>query len=129
MPTSSFGLDVFAGRDTRVVAARGRLVAGAGADAREWASAAASGLAQRVVLDLTAVTALDAGGIGRLLLVRQALAGRGAHLTIAAATPRVWRVLELTGLDRVLAPGRDPRDREDAAADITSAAGTLCRCA
>jgi hypothetical protein len=98
MPTSSFGLDVFAGRDTRVVAARGRLVAGA-------------------------------GGIGRLLLARQALAGRGAHLTIAAATPRVWRVLELTGLDRVLAPGRDPRDREDAAADITSAAGTLCRCA
>lgn len=129
MSTATFGLEIFAGHRTRVVTARGRLVAGAGADAREWASAAASGLAQRVVLDLTAVTALDAGGIGRLLLVRQALAGRGAHLTIAAATPRVWRVLELVGLDRVLAPGRDPRRHEEAAADVTSAAGPLCRCA
>ncbi len=129
MSTSSFGLEVFVGRDTRVVSARGRLVAGAGADAREWASAGASGLARRVVLDLTAVTALDAGGIGRLLLVRQALAGRGASLTIAAAPPRVWRVLELVGLDRVFAPGRDPRRQEEAAADVTSAAGTLCRCA
>jgi anti-anti-sigma factor len=129
MSTSSFGLEVFVGQGTRVVAARGRLVAGAGADAREWASAGGSGRAQRVVLDLTAVTALDAGGIGRLLLVRQALAGRGARLSIAAATPRVWRVLELTGLDRVFAPGRHPRRQEAAAADVTSAAGTLCRCA
>jgi anti-anti-sigma factor len=129
MSTSSFGLDVFAGHDTRVVTARGRLVAGVGAEAREWAMAAAAGRARRVVLDLTLVTALDAGGLGRLLRVRQAVAARGAHLTIAAAPRRVWRVLELAGLDRVFAPGRAPGRQEAPAADVTSAAGTLCRCA
>lgn len=129
MSVSSFALEIFVGSRTRVVAACGGLVVGAGADAREWAAAAAPGRADRVVLDLSAVTAIDARGIGRLLALRRGLAGRGAQLTVAAATPRVWRVVELLHLDGVLAPLGRPHLADRSAVDATSMAGRLCRCA
>lgn len=128
MTTSPFGLEIFAGQRTRVVAVRGRLLAGAGADARDWARAAAAGTADRVVLDLTGVSAIDARGIGRLLATRETLAARGARLTIAAASPRVWRVLVLVGLASVLAP--DAAGATGTGPSIAEAmAGRLCRCA
>ena len=55
-------------------------------------------------MDLQGVTALDAGGVGRLLRLRQSLARRGTPLTIATAGPRVRRVLHLTRLDAIFGP-------------------------
>ncbi|MGE0814698.1 MAG: STAS domain-containing protein [Vicinamibacterales bacterium] len=129
MSASSFALEIFVGRRTRVVAACGSLVVGAGAGAPEWAAVAAPGRANAVVLDLSAVSAIDAGGVGRLLLIRSQLARRGAQLSVAAATPRVWRVVELLRLDRVLAPLGHPHLAEPPAVDATSTAGRLPRCA
>lgn len=126
---STFRLDVFAGARTRVVAVRGRLVVGAGADAPDWRAAAASGRVEHVVLDLADVTAIDAGGIGRLLDVRQALVSRGVRLSVAAVAPRVQRVLTLVGLDAVFAAAIVPHTTRRPAVDTTSAAVAVCRCA
>jgi len=117
---SSFGLHITGAGDTRVIDAAGRLVTGAGADAPEWAATGTLGHVGHVLLDLGAVTAIDAGGVGRLVALRQMLARRGTRLTVRVASARVRRVLHLTGLDAIfgIAPDR---------ADVAPAA--LCRCA
>lgn len=124
---STFGLHITTCDGTRLVRATGRLVAGAGADAREWATAAAIGDADHVVLDLRDVTAIDAGGVGRLVGLRQSLGRRGSRLTIARASARVTRVLQLTALDAIfgIAPGAAPVGP----AERGAAAPLLCRCA
>ena len=88
----------------------GRLVVGVGAGHPTWQTARDWRGATSVVLDLRAVTAIDAGGLGALLRLRQTASGHGAAVTIAAAAPRVRRVLELTRLDGVfgLSSGRTP---------------------
>lgn len=98
---SPFGLAITGSYDIRVVRVSGRLVAGAGAEAPAWALTSAFGNVEHVVMDLTDVTAIDASGVGRLLGLRQALVCRGARLIIATASPRVRRVLQLTGLDAI----------------------------
>ncbi|MFF4186695.1 STAS domain-containing protein [Streptomyces sp. NPDC001691] len=52
-----------------------------------------------VVLDLRAVTFLDAGGIRLLLAVREHVAWRGGVLRLIRGTPRVSRILTLVRLD------------------------------
>ncbi len=119
-PDTSFGLRVTSHGATRVIHAAGRLVAGAGADAPAWAAAGTLGLPDHVLLDLGDVTAIDAGGVGRLVGLRQTLARRGTRLTIRTASARVRCLLHLTRLDAIfgIAPGRD-----------RGAAAGLCRCA
>ena len=119
-PAPSFGLRVTSDGATRVMHATGRLVTGAGADAPEWATASALGPSDHVLLDLGDVTAIDAGGVGRLIGLRQTLTRRGARLTIRTASARVRSVLHLTRLDAIfgIAPGRD-----------RGGADGLCRCA
>jgi anti-anti-sigma factor len=97
---NAFGVDGRHCGGVTVLRAAGRLVAGAGAghpvwQAREWRGAA------RLVVELDAVTALDAGGVGALLRLRQHAGRHGVPVEIASAAPRVRRVLELTRLDRV----------------------------
>jgi anti-anti-sigma factor len=125
---SAFGFEISGTNGTRVVRATGRLVAGAGADAPEWAATGALGNVERVVMDLGDVTAIDAGGVGRLVGLRQLLACRGARLTIASASPRVRRVLRLTALDAIfgIAPGDGRHDRS---ADGPPMPARLGRCA
>jgi anti-anti-sigma factor len=125
----SFGLEITGIGATRVLRARGRLVAGAGADASVWAAAGALGHADQVLVDLRDVTAIDARGVGRLVSLRQALARHGVGVTVWAAGPRVRRVLHLTGLDAIFgiasgaAPGNGPT------LNAACALGPLCRCA
>lgn len=127
-PTDTFALEHTRAGGVDVIRAIGRLVAGVGADHPAWLLAGDGDGAAQVVIDLEGVTALDAGGLGRLLRLRQALARRGTRLTVGAAGPRVRRVLELTRLDAIfgIASSRAGQRASWPAAD---AAASLCRCA
>jgi anti-anti-sigma factor len=151
MPTPShaappFTLEVASTDSGPAVRVAGRLIAGAGADHPAWSSLAAlggtsvecrrtfhherpaaGGGPDHVTLDLRAVTAIDARGVGRLLRVRQRLGARGARLTVAAATPRVARVLRLAGLDAVFGLPPGPATRQDL--PTGGPVRLLCRCA
>ncbi len=100
-PTASFALEHTRAHGVNILRAAGRLVTGAGAEHPSWTQPSV-GDGGPVVVDLREVTAIDAGGVGGLLRLRQMLARRGARLTIQAASPRVLRVLHLTGLDAIL---------------------------
>jgi anti-sigma B factor antagonist len=52
-----------------------------------------------IILNLAEVTFLDSTGVRALVLARRDLAAAGRPLTIAAASPKVRRLLELTGTD------------------------------
>jgi anti-anti-sigma factor len=104
--------------------ASGRLVAGVGAGDTAWQSARDWRGARRIVVDLGAVTAIDAGGVGALLRLRQSAQRHGAAVTIAAASARVRRVLQLTRLDGVF--GLVPATPSD---PLGLLGGLLCRCA
>lgn len=112
----------------RVVCATGRLIVGAGADHVTWPVPAAAGELTDVVVNLRRVTALDAAGLGALLRLREAVAGRGARLTLAAAPPRVRRVLHLAGLEAIFAIAPGP-DAAPAAPWRAAVDGGLCQCA
>ncbi len=53
-----------------------------------------------VVVDLRAVTFLDASGLRLLLRIKRQIADKDGALRIVRPSPRVWRVLRLTRLDR-----------------------------
>ena len=78
-----------------MLAAEGRLVLGDGADWEAWSPQAAATAGRVIRVDLSAVTDIDAAGVG--LLVRLAVHARchGRELAIVAASPRVRQVLEL----------------------------------
>jgi anti-anti-sigma factor len=88
-----------------MLVAEGRLVLGDGADWEAWSPQAAATPGRIVRVDLSAVTDIDAAGVG--LLVRLAVQARchGRRLAVVAASPRVRRVLELVQLDRVAGVG------------------------
>jgi anti-anti-sigma factor len=56
---------------------------------------------QQLLVDLTDCSFLDAGGLTMLLEVHRRLARVGAVLTLRGCSPRVMRLLSLTGLQRV----------------------------
>lgn len=105
----TFGLERACLDGAATIRAAGRLVAGAGADDPAWAWPEFE-RATRVAMDLRDVTAIDAGGIGRLVGVRQRLRRQGTSLVIEAASPRVRRVLHLCRLDTLfgISPGSAP---------------------
>ena len=63
---------------------------------------AAGGGAPGVVLDLDQVSFIDSTGLSVLVAAHSRLGESGRQLRVAAAPPRVRRVLELTGLDGLL---------------------------
>jgi anti-sigma B factor antagonist len=72
----------------------------------------------RVEVDLSGVTFLDASSLGTLIAARRRLAAQRAVLVLVDPSPIVRRVLDITGLDRVVevrsaavttAPLRSPR--------------------
>lgn len=123
----TFGLYISDTHGTRCIRATGRLVVGAGAEASVWAAAGALGDVEHVVMDLRGVTAIDAGGVGRLLGLRQALGRRGARLIIATASARVRQVLQLTALDATF--GIASSGGGGHAAGESPSHLRLCRCA
>ncbi|MEU4348344.1 STAS domain-containing protein [Streptomyces sp. NPDC023838] len=56
--------------------------------------------AHDVIMDLRAVTFLDAGGIRLLLAVREHVALQGGELRLVRGIPRVWKVLRIVRVDR-----------------------------
>ena len=78
-----------------MLVAEGRLVLGDGADWQAWSPQAAATPGRVICVDLSAVTDIDAAGVG--LLVRLAVQARchGRELVIVAASPRVRQLLEL----------------------------------
>jgi anti-sigma B factor antagonist len=57
---------------------------------------------RRVVVDLAGVGFCDSSGLSVLVRVRNRLTGLGGSVTLAAPTPIVQRVLEISGLDEIL---------------------------
>lgn len=58
----------------------------------------------RLALDLTGVTFIDCAGISVLLAARRRARLQGGSLRVLHASPRVRRVIALTGLQQVLMP-------------------------
>ncbi|MBI3048721.1 MAG: STAS domain-containing protein [Acidobacteria bacterium] len=83
----------------------GRLTAGAAnvEDSRlrtEVAELAAAGCAE-IALNLAGLIAVDARGLGELVLALRTARERGGRLTLVAPPPRVRRMLAITRLDTV----------------------------
>jgi anti-anti-sigma factor len=93
--------------------AEGRLVFGQGADWEAWSPRAAAVPGRRVRIDLSAVTEIDAAGVGLLARLAVQARCRGRELAVVAASARVRRVLEVVRLDAALRlpPIRPHQDR------------------
>jgi anti-sigma B factor antagonist len=63
---------------------------------------AASDAAGIILLDLTGLTFIDSEGLGVLVMGQKRARERGCRLRIVVSHPRIRRVLQLTGLTRVL---------------------------
>ena len=63
---------------------------------------AASVGADTVLLDLSGVGFIDSTALGVIVQGTKRLEGRGVALTLVTDDPRTLRVLEVTGLDRVM---------------------------
>lgn len=55
----------------------------------------------RVIIDLTAVDFIDSTGLGSLIGALKRVRGHGGELRLVCAEPRILKVFEITGLDRV----------------------------
>ena len=76
---------------------------------RAVASAAEEFLPRQCVLDLAGLTFMDSSGVAVILRSRRLLAAVGADLQVASPPEQARRVLELAGLDSMLAPAEDGR--------------------
>jgi anti-anti-sigma factor len=89
--------------DTCVVRLGGDLDAGARSDLeRELAPLLAGPPPGRVLLDLSAVSAVDSGGLGLLVRAQAALRKRGVDLVLWCCSPTVTRALTATCLFQLL---------------------------
>lgn len=57
---------------------------------------------RRIVVDLQRVSFMDSSGLGVLVSALKRIEGRGGELRIATASRPIRRVMEITGLDKVL---------------------------
>jgi len=55
---------------------------------------------QRVVLDLSGVEFMDSTGLGMCIKVLKGVRDAGGDMSLVATSPRVLRVLEITGIDQ-----------------------------
>jgi anti-anti-sigma factor len=108
MKTSSpqFALAATTAPGRLLLTAAGRLVAGHGAESAQWRTCLALYEARDVLLDLSGVTALDAGGVGVVAGLVDRVTGRGGRVRVVAASPRAEWVLTVTGLASLLASTR-----------------------
>jgi anti-anti-sigma factor len=87
--------------DTTIVRPLGRIVAGREVESLKDAVAAEADK-RLVVVDLAAVQAIDARGLGLLVFLQTLGYALGFELQLVNPTPRVREVLDLTRLDCVL---------------------------
>jgi anti-anti-sigma factor len=71
-------------------------------DLESTLSTAAAGGATRIVVDLREATMVDSSALHALLAGRERAAEAGAELTVVCDRPSIVRVLELTGIDRLI---------------------------
>ena len=57
---------------------------------------------KRVVVDLTATDFLDSTGLGALVAGLKRIRAHGGDMRVVCTSPRVWKVFEITSLDKVL---------------------------
>ena len=82
-----------------ILCLQGRIVRGETAALRNAVQAQSS--VGTVILDLTRVTAIDAGGLGVMLQLREQAQEKGIDLKLMNVTKLVNRVLEITRLNSV----------------------------
>ena len=58
--------------------------------------------ANQVILDLAGVSFMDSQGISALVLIARVARDHGSELVLTGARPTVARLLEVTGVDRVV---------------------------
>ena len=94
-----FSLTSFREAQRIVVRACGRLIVGQGADQDLWAAHVDEATATNVALDLSCVNDVDARGLGLLAGLVNRARGRGAIVSVLAASRVVQRLAEMTRLD------------------------------
>jgi anti-sigma B factor antagonist len=111
------------GSDSFVIAAGGELDLHTAELLREKLADALDLGGRRILVDLTGVSFMDSTALGALVGAAEALRPLGGQMVLVADDPRVTRVIEITGLERVfriesslpeavqtLVGGRDGRD-------------------
>lgn len=96
-----------------VIRPRGRLNMVAAPGLREQLHKLVQGGSRLLVVDLSAVEAIDSSGLGALISGLKAARQSGGDLCLAAPGERVMAVLELTNLNRVLKSHRSADDALD----------------
>ena len=99
-PTTASG-EVVPSSPTVVVPVHGPLDCSSVARVREVLDQAVSRRPPQLVVDLTDCPFVDAAALALLLETHRRLARRGSVLTLQGCSPRVLRLLSLTGLRRV----------------------------
>ena len=82
--------------------------------------------ADRVIVDLSETTFIDSAALGVLVQETKRLEGRGHSLVLVTSDPRTIRVVELSGLNRVL---RTYATLQDAISGLVSEQYDLARTA
>ncbi|MBT2566287.1 STAS domain-containing protein [Arthrobacter sp. ISL-85] len=86
------------------VTADGRLNMVAAPQLREFIGNLITDGSPRIVLNLEKTSFMDSSGLGALIGCLKAARQAGGDLRIAGVTPQVRMVLQLTSMDKVLAP-------------------------
>jgi anti-sigma B factor antagonist len=71
---------------------------------------AAAPAARQVVIDLTGCTFLDSSGVRTLVQAVREIPGDERRVGVVAASPAILRVLEITGVDRMVPVQRSLED-------------------
>ena len=89
------------GTDAYVVSVAGELDVATAARLGEELDRTAERGARRVIVDLVGLTFLDSVGLGILTDYARRLRAEGGVCAFVSSDPRILRVFELTGLDRI----------------------------
>lgn len=99
-----------------VVHCAGEIDVATAAQLRDVVQELFAGGSRAVALDMTEVTFMDSTGLGVVVGRLKTLRRAGGAMTIAVTAPRVRRVFEITGLDKVFVLHETPQDAATAAA-------------
>lgn len=95
-------ISVTAGTAHTLVTLAGECDLNTGRQLRDVLTSEVSRGAQRLIVDLSALTFMDSTGMQVLLSTRSVLAVRGGTLVLVAPQPVVARILELTGANQII---------------------------
>ena len=87
---------------TTVIALQGQLVLTNRDAFKDAALGALAAGATRIIVDCTTATFIDSSGLGALVSISRAATEQGASLFLAALSPELLSLLEMTRLDTLL---------------------------